>query len=107
MMNHINSYTRKKLNNQSPHQVFSFLYGTDILKKLGAVFIPANEITLKPEPLSIEIILLASPKSNLYLLLGVDLPFKNGYFPLTIPHAQTRQIMISTDYCIRFCQYLI
>lgn len=49
MMNHINSYTRKKLNNQSPHQVFSFLYGTDILKKLGAVFIPANEITLKPE----------------------------------------------------------
>lgn len=49
MMNHINSYARKKLNNQSPHQVFSFLYGTDILQKLGAVFIPPNEVTLKPE----------------------------------------------------------
>lgn len=49
MMNHINSYSRKKLNNQSPYQVFSFLYGTNILKKLGSVLIPANEVTLKPE----------------------------------------------------------
>ncbi len=49
MMNHINSYARKKLNNQSPYQVFSFFHGTDILKKFGAVLIPANEVTLKPE----------------------------------------------------------
>ncbi len=32
MMSHINSYSRKKLNNQSPHQVFSFLYGTIFLR---------------------------------------------------------------------------
>lgn len=49
MMNHINSYTRKKLNNQSPYQVFSFLYGEEILKKLGAVYIPSQDVTLKPE----------------------------------------------------------
>ena len=49
MMNHINSYARKKLNDQSPYQAFSFFHGTDILKKLGVVPIPANEVTLKPE----------------------------------------------------------
>jgi IS30 family transposase len=49
MMNHINSYGRKKLSNQSPHQVFSFLHGFDTLKKLGAILIPTNEVTLKPE----------------------------------------------------------
>jgi IS30 family transposase len=48
MMNHINSYGRKKLNNQSPHQVFSFFYGVDILKKLGAILIPPNEVILNP-----------------------------------------------------------
>ena len=48
MMNHINSYSRKKLNNRSPHQLFSFLYGNDILNKLGATLIPVNSITLKP-----------------------------------------------------------
>jgi transposase, IS30 family len=49
MMNHINSYARKKLNDQTPYQAFSFFHGTDILKKLGAVPIPANEVILKPE----------------------------------------------------------
>lgn len=48
MMNHINSYSRKKLNSRSPHQLFSFLYGNDILNKLGATLIPVNSITLKP-----------------------------------------------------------
>lgn len=52
MMNHINSYSRKKLNNQSPYQVFSFFHGNEILKKLGALLIPANEIILKPELLT-------------------------------------------------------
>lgn len=49
MMNHINSYGRKKLNNRSPHQLFSLFYGNKILKKLGVFLIPANEIILKPE----------------------------------------------------------
>ncbi len=49
MMNHINSYGRKKLNNKPPHQIFSFLHGNDTLKKLESVLISANEILLKPE----------------------------------------------------------
>ena len=49
MMNHINSYTRKKLNNRSAHQLFSFFYGEDIAEKLEMKAIPANEIILKPE----------------------------------------------------------
>ena len=49
MMDHINSYKRKKLNNQSPHQLFSFLYGADVLEKLNSHLIDPNEITLKPE----------------------------------------------------------
>ena len=48
MMNHINSYGRKKLNNQPPYQVFSLFHGGVILKKLGAVLIPPNEIILNP-----------------------------------------------------------
>lgn len=48
MMNHINSYSRKSLGNKSPYEVFSFLYGEDILKRLGCTMIPANEVTLKP-----------------------------------------------------------
>jgi hypothetical protein len=48
MMSHINSYNRKKLNNQSAHQLFSFLHGGDILDSLGIKFIPANEINLTP-----------------------------------------------------------
>ena len=48
MMSHINSYNRKKLNNQSAHQLFSFINGEDILDKLGIKSIPANEINLTP-----------------------------------------------------------
>ena len=48
MMSHINSYNRKKLNNQSAHQFFSFINGGDILDKLGIKSIPANEINLTP-----------------------------------------------------------
>ncbi len=49
MMNHINSYTRKKLNNKSAHQLFSFFYGEDTAEKLEMKAISANEIILKPE----------------------------------------------------------
>ena len=35
MMNHINSYKRKKLNNRSPYETFSFHHGEEVLKKLG------------------------------------------------------------------------
>jgi len=48
MMNHINSYKRKKLNNRSPYETFSFYHGEDVLKKLGCSPVPADEILLKP-----------------------------------------------------------
>lgn len=48
MMSHINSYTRKKLNNQSANRLFSFLYGETILPNLGILDIPANDINLTP-----------------------------------------------------------
>lgn len=49
MMNHINSYTRANLGNHTPYEMFRIFYGQDVLKTLGAVFIPANEIILRPE----------------------------------------------------------
>ncbi|NLK27734.1 MAG: IS30 family transposase [Clostridiales bacterium] len=49
MMNHINSYGRKKLNNRSPHQAFNFLHGAEILRKFGSYLIPNDDIILLPE----------------------------------------------------------
>lgn len=48
MMSNINSYNRKKLNNQSAHQLFSFLNSEKILNTLNIKRIPANEINLTP-----------------------------------------------------------
>ena len=47
MMDHINSYKRKKLNNRSPYEAFSFYYGEDVLKKLGCSPVAAENIILK------------------------------------------------------------
>ena len=49
MMNHINSYKRKKLNNRSPYETFSFYYGEDVLKRLGCSPVAAENIILKPK----------------------------------------------------------
>lgn len=48
MMSHINSYSREKLNNKSPFEVFSFLFGKEVLDMLGLSLVPPNEILLKP-----------------------------------------------------------
>jgi IS30 family transposase len=48
MMNHINSYVRKKLNNRTPLEVFSFIRGSLIPEKLGLVRIEADDVTLNP-----------------------------------------------------------
>lgn len=48
MMNHINSYKRKKLNNRSPYETFSFYFGEETLKLLGCKPVPADQILLKP-----------------------------------------------------------
>jgi len=47
MMDHINSYKRKKLNNHSPYGAFSFLHGEEILNKLGCHSVAAEDIILK------------------------------------------------------------
>lgn len=53
MMNHINSYKRKKLNDRSPYETFSFYHGKRVLKLLGCSEVPADDILLKPELLGI------------------------------------------------------
>ena len=52
MMSHINSYTRKKLGNQSAYRLFSFFYGESVLSSLGIHEIPANDINLTPRLLN-------------------------------------------------------
>jgi len=49
MMSHINSYSRKKLGNKSPYEVFEFQYGSKILDAFHLKKIPADEIILSPE----------------------------------------------------------
>lgn len=48
MMSHINSYKRKKLNDRSPYDAFSFYHGEEVLRILGCTLIPASDILLKP-----------------------------------------------------------
>jgi IS30 family transposase len=48
LMSHINSYTRKKLNDQSPLDSFSSRYGFKLIDSLQIKRIPANEVILKP-----------------------------------------------------------
>ena len=48
MMSHINSYNRKKLNNQSAHQLFSFLHGANVLDTLNIKLIQPNKINITP-----------------------------------------------------------
>ena len=48
MSSHINSYKREKLNNRSPHQLSSLLYGEDVLSIFNLHEIPANDIILLP-----------------------------------------------------------
>ena len=48
MMSHINSYSREKLNNRSPFDLFERLYGSSVLDMLGIRKIQSNDIILKP-----------------------------------------------------------
>lgn len=48
MMDHINSYRRKKLNGKSPYEAFCFYYGEDLARKLGCHEVAANDICLRP-----------------------------------------------------------
>lgn len=46
MMSHINSYKRKKLNNLSPLELFSTIYGKETIDKLGLKYIEPNEVNI-------------------------------------------------------------
>jgi IS30 family transposase len=46
LMNHINSYTRKKLNQRSAFDVFSLLHSPSLLELLGIVKIEPDDVTL-------------------------------------------------------------
>ena len=48
VMSHVNSYARKKLNDQSPYGAFSSRYGFKLINALGIDKIPPNDIILKP-----------------------------------------------------------
>ena len=48
VMSHVNSYTRKKLNDQSPFDSFSQRYGFKLIDALGIERISPNDIILKP-----------------------------------------------------------
>lgn len=48
VMSHVNSYTRKKLNDQSPYDAFSSRYGFKLINALGIEKIDPNDIILKP-----------------------------------------------------------
>jgi IS30 family transposase len=49
MMNHINSYRRKKLGNRTPFEAFEFYYGNELFEKLGLEPIPSNNVILTPK----------------------------------------------------------
>lgn len=48
VMSHVNSYTRKKLNDQSPFDSFSSRYGFKLINALEIEKIAPNDIILKP-----------------------------------------------------------
>lgn len=48
VMSHVNSYARKKLNDQSPYDAFSSRYGFKLIESLGILSINPNDIVLKP-----------------------------------------------------------
>lgn len=48
MMSHINSYGRKRLNDISPYDVFTLMYGQGTAELLGIQKIPYDEINLTP-----------------------------------------------------------
>ena len=47
-LSHINSYSRPQLGDKTPNELLAFMYGQDILPKLGIRRILPNDIILKP-----------------------------------------------------------
>ena len=55
MMSHVNSYVRKGLGNKTPYDTFTAEQGAEIASLFGMSRIAANEVTLKPSLLGIEV----------------------------------------------------
>lgn len=53
MMDHINSYSRPNLNDRTPYDTFKFLFGEEVIKKLGSTLIHPKDICLKPSLLKV------------------------------------------------------
>jgi len=72
MMSHINSYSREKLNDKTPIDMFGFLYGHSVLDKLGQRKVPANEIILKPSLLKNAVAVRVAACADLPLATMID-----------------------------------
>ncbi len=48
MMNHVNSYGRPCLGNKTPYEIMSFMYGEEVLERLGCCKVAPNDVTLRP-----------------------------------------------------------
>jgi IS30 family transposase len=48
MMNHVNSYCRKSINDRTPYEMLAFIYGEDAAKKLGLERVAPDDVNLTP-----------------------------------------------------------
>lgn len=48
MFSHINSTPRESLGGKTPYEIFTFIYGTEVAKKLGIQKIEKDEVTTTP-----------------------------------------------------------
>ena len=55
MMSHVNSYVRKGLGDKTPYDLFTAEFGEDVAALFGIVRVAANDVTLKPSLLGIEV----------------------------------------------------
>lgn len=52
IMNNVNSYLRPSFGDKSAHEIFTFMYGEEAVKKLGCILIPPNEVCMNPSLLN-------------------------------------------------------
>ena len=55
MMSHVNSYVREGLGDRTPYDLFTAEFGEDVAALFGIVRVAANDVTLKPSLLGIEV----------------------------------------------------
>ena len=55
MMSHVNSYVRRGLGDKTPYDLFAREYGEDVAALFGISRIAANDVTLRPSLLGIEV----------------------------------------------------